>query len=142
MKILSVAVTSLLASRCAAFGVRPASFAGSGSIARHESAATTMKANGMKVLMPDEFLDGIDAFGIRPTEFAKRDLNLSPQSSAAATIATVSVTAARTKGKPLKLSEPDKFLEGIDVFIFDCDGVIWRVSRCMCHSTVCPLLLG
>lgn len=29
----------------------------------------------------------------------------------------------------LKLTEPSKdLLQGVDVFIFDCDGVIWRVS--------------
>lgn len=70
MKFLSVAVTSLLATRAVAFGVQPTAFARSG-IARHIS--TALKAN------------------------------------------------------VLKLTEPDKFLDGIDVFIFDCDGVIWRV---------------
>jgi ribonucleotide monophosphatase NagD (HAD superfamily) len=25
-----------------------------------------------------------------------------------------------------RLSEPSKLLESVDVFIFDCDGVIWR----------------
>lgn len=69
MKFLSVAVTSLLATRAVAFGVQPTAFARSG-IARHIS--TALKAN------------------------------------------------------VLKLTEPDKFLDGIDVFIFDCDGVIWR----------------
>ena len=29
--------------------------------------------------------------------------------------------------KVSKLNEPASFLEGVDVFIFDCDGVIWRV---------------
>lgn len=34
-----------------------------------------------------------------------------------------------------KLTAPEKWLEGIDVFIFDCDGVIWRVS----HHSISPL---
>jgi hypothetical protein len=30
----------------------------------------------------------------------------------------------------LKLTEPDsQLLSNVDVFIFDCDGVIWRVSH-------------
>lgn len=223
MKILAVAVTSLLSSRCSAFGVRPASFARRGVKARHESASTKMNGNGMKAqmpdnyrdgidpfgrnptqftqrnlnqvpessdntaastaagtaatnspqaVMPDEFRDGIDAFGseptvyamrdlnlspesapvpgavtnalngfdnfgeidafgVQPTEFVRRDLNLVPRSSAADDMSPLAVTAAPTKGAVLKLSEPDKFLQGVDVFIFDCDGVIWRVSRCM-----------
>lgn len=33
------------------------------------------------------------------------------------------------KANVLKLTEPAKdLLPGVDVFIFDCDGVIWRVS--------------
>jgi len=37
------------------------------------------------------------------------------------------------KANVLKLSEPAKdLLPGVDVFIFDCDGVIWRVSNIVC----------
>jgi len=37
------------------------------------------------------------------------------------------------KANVLKLSEPAKdLLPGVDVFIFDCDGVIWRVSNITC----------
>lgn len=32
----------------------------------------------------------------------------------------------------VKLSDPHReILEKVDVFIFDCDGVIWRVSCCL-----------
>ena len=79
MKILSLAVSSLLASRAFAFGVRQTAFARAGMI-RHASSPTSMKAN------------------------------------------------------VLKLSEPEKFLHGIDVFIFDCDGVIWRVSTSITYK--------
>ena len=55
-------------------------------------------------------------------------------SSSAATTATsrlsrsfVATTALRAN--VLKLTEPSKdLLSSVDVFIFDCDGVIWRVS--------------
>ena len=41
-----------------------------------------------------------------------------------------SSSSTSLKANVLKLSEPAKdLLPGVDVFIFDCDGVIWRVSR-------------
>ena len=49
---------------------------------------------------------------------AHRTMSLSSSASATALNANV-----------LKLTEPAKdLLPGVDVFIFDCDGVIWRVS--------------
>ena len=34
----------------------------------------------------------------------------------------------------LRLSNPmEEMLNDVDVFIFDCDGVIWRVSRAITH---------
>lgn len=37
-------------------------------------------------------------------------------------------TASRLHANVLKLSEPkSQLLDEVDVFIFDCDGVIWRV---------------
>ena len=42
------------------------------------------------------------------------------------------------KANVLKLNEPAKdLLPGVDVFIFDCDGVIWRVSVRNCESCAC-----
>lgn len=39
-------------------------------------------------------------------------------------------TTTRLNANVLKLSEPkSQLLDEVDVFIFDCDGVIWRV----CH---------
>jgi uncharacterized protein YbbC (DUF1343 family) len=40
----------------------------------------------------------------------------------------------------LKLSDPAKqILDNVDVFIFDCDGVIWRVSNVPSFSIVASL---
>jgi len=37
-----------------------------------------------------------------------------------------------------KLSDPEKqLLDGVDVFIFDCDGVIWRVRACYVRLAFC-----
>ena len=44
-----------------------------------------------------------------------------------------SSSSTSLKANVLKLSEPAKdLLPGVDVFIFDCDGVIWRVSNIIC----------
>ena len=44
-----------------------------------------------------------------------------------------SCSSTSLKANVLKLSEPAKdLLPGVDVFIFDCDGVIWRVSNIIC----------
>ena len=38
-------------------------------------------------------------------------------------------SATRLNANVLKLSEPQsQLLDEVDVFIFDCDGVIWRVG--------------
>ena len=68
----------------------------------------------------------------------------SPAARASSTIARGAASAGAFVGGPrrrtmsastalganvLKLTEPAKdLLPGVDVFIFDCDGVIWRVS--------------
>lgn len=45
------------------------------------------------------------------------------------------------KANVAKLSEPAKdLLPDVDVFIFDCDGVIWRVSEiliCIVNGVMC-----
>jgi hypothetical protein len=42
--------------------------------------------------------------------------------------AFVSATGPRCMANVLKLTEPQtQLLDEVDVFIFDCDGVIWRV---------------
>lgn len=42
---------------------------------------------------------------------------------------TFSTTRTALHANVLKLSDPQKeLLDKVDVFIFDCDGVIWRVS--------------
>lgn len=44
-------------------------------------------------------------------------------------------TTTMLRANVLKLSQPSKdLLSGVDVFIFDCDGVIWRVSNKLCTS--------
>ena len=35
-------------------------------------------------------------------------------------------SAVATAGTPTKLADPQEFLDSVDVFIFDCDGVIWK----------------
>ncbi|KAH8079225.1 phosphoglycolate phosphatase [Aureococcus anophagefferens] len=35
-------------------------------------------------------------------------------------------SAVATAGTPTKLGDPQEFLDSVDVFIFDCDGVIWK----------------
>ena len=46
----------------------------------------------------------------------------------AATKRAFTSSAARLHANVLKLSEPkSQLLDEVDVFIFDCDGVIWRV---------------
>ena len=43
---------------------------------------------------------------------------------------TFSTTRTALNANVLKLSDPQKeLLDKVDVFIFDCDGVIWRVSH-------------
>lgn len=52
-------------------------------------------------------------------------------SSSSCTIIGVKTFSSTTalQANVLKLTEPAKdLLPGVDVFIFDCDGVIWRVS--------------
>lgn len=34
----------------------------------------------------------------------------------------------------LKLSDPEALLNQVDIFIFDCDGVIWRVRTFLCDN--------
>jgi hypothetical protein len=47
------------------------------------------------------------------------------------------VSSSRLNANVLKLSEPQsQLLDQVDVFIFDCDGVIWRVSLFWYHITV------
>ena len=53
---------------------------------------------------------------------------LSPLSSTT-TLARSFGTTTALRANVLKLTQPSKdLLLGVDVFIFDCDGVIWRVS--------------
>jgi 4-nitrophenyl phosphatase/phosphoglycolate phosphatase len=45
-------------------------------------------------------------------------------------VATYSSSASALHASVLKLSDPAKeILDKVDVFIFDCDGVIWRVRK-------------
>ena len=47
---------------------------------------------------------------------------------------TMSASTTALGANVLKLTEPAKdLLPGVDVFIFDCDGVIWRVSAAICN---------
>jgi hypothetical protein len=63
-----------------------------------------------------------------------------PAAAAAAAAARRSYAASATSlqmANVLKLSNPmEEMLNDVDVFIFDCDGVIWRVSRA--DIEVCP----
>ena len=58
-----------------------------------------------------------------------------------------SSSSTSLKANVLKLSEPAKdLLPGVDVFIFDCDGVIWRVSNIVkiyiLHNILVVLILS
>jgi hypothetical protein len=68
---------------------------------------------------------GASAFGVR------RHLPSSTTAAAATMIgkrAFVSTTKPLQMANVLKLSDPQtQLLDKVDVFIFDCDGVIWRV---------------
>jgi hypothetical protein len=58
-----------------------------------------------------------------------------PSTGAASASATLSRRAFTSASKPLlanvpRLSEPQgQLLDQVDTFIFDCDGVIWRVRE-------------
>ena len=59
------------------------------------------------------------AFGVRQ-RVAKRAFT--------STTTTTTTTTTRLNANVLKLTEPkSQLLDEVDVFIFDCDGVIWRV---------------
>lgn len=46
-------------------------------------------------------------------------------------LSTTSSSKTALRANVIKLSDPEKqLLDGVDVFIFDCDGVIWRVRAC------------
>ncbi len=45
-------------------------------------------------------------------------------------IRSATLKSTALQANVLKLSDPEsQLLDNIDVFIFDCDGVIWRVSH-------------
>jgi len=48
---------------------------------------------------------------------------------------TVMSAATLDRTTPTKLQDAEAFLKDIDVFIFDCDGVIWKGDS---SSTRCP----
>lgn len=54
---------------------------------------------------------------------------------------TFTATTTALNANVLKLTEPAKdLLPGVDVFIFDCDGVIWRVSFDIYGAVRCTVL--
>ena len=69
-----------------------------------------------------------------------RSAAVAAPAAAAAAAARRSYAASATSlqmANVLKLSNPmEEMLNDVDVFIFDCDGVIWRVSRA--DIEVCP----
>ena len=66
----------------------------------------------------------VAAFGVRPAH------NLATATAAAAAPrAFTSSSKSLSMANVLKLADPQtQLLDQVDVFIFDCDGVIWRVS--------------
>ena len=49
-----------------------------------------------------------------------------------------STTTTALNANVLRLSDPQReLLENVDIFIFDCDGVIWRVSVATASVYVC-----
>ena len=61
----------------------------------------------------------VSAFGVRSQVVATRR-------------AFTASSSTRLSANVLKLSDPQtQLLDQVDVFIFDCDGVIWRVSYIM-----------
>ena len=66
------------------------------------------------------------------------------QRSSAATTAfaakrrSFAASSTRLHANVLKLTEPQsQLLDDVDVFIFDCDGVIWRVSHILIVVALC-----
>ena len=75
-----------------------------------------MKFASSAVIMFASLMTKAAAFGVRPHV---------TQRAFAASAASKPLGMANV----LKLSDPQsQLLDGVDVFIFDCDGVIWRVS--------------
>jgi hypothetical protein len=63
------------------------------------------------------------AFGVRQQKMSKRAFTSS---------------ATRLHANVPKLSEPkSQLLDDVDVFIFDCDGVIWRVRLSAARARCC-----
>lgn len=55
----------------------------------------------------------------------------SPIVSRTASVSSRMLSSTSLKASVTKLSQPAKdLLPDVDVFIFDCDGVIWRVRSC------------
>ena len=51
-------------------------------------------------------------------------------------------TSTQLRANVLKLSDPTtQILDKTDVFIFDCDGVIWRVRIKLPRLCVCPIVV-
>jgi hypothetical protein len=77
------------------------------------------------------------AFGIGPALAGRQHQHPSAHAFASSGAGSSSTAAAlrprRHRAAPLhmasvlKLSDPDALLNQVDIFIFDCDGVIWRV---------------
>ena len=53
-----------------------------------------------------------------------------------------STTTTALNANVLRLSDPQReLLDNVDIFIFDCDGVIWRVSVATASVCVCEQVL-
>jgi len=56
---------------------------------------------------------------------------------------TAAATVTALNANVLKLSDPGELLDNVDIFIFDCDGVIWRVRWLATAATqVLSLIIG
>lgn len=67
------------------------------------------------------------AFGVRNIQ---RSSTATTAFAAASAKRSYAASSTRLHANVLKLTEPQsQLLDDVDVFIFDCDGVIWRVSH-------------
>lgn len=80
----------------------------------------------MRVLLPAVLLSCVTAFVPSPRS-ATLIHKLATRARGGSSTGARGLQASASVAPPVqKLSSPAEYLSSIDVFIFDCDGVIWR----------------